>query len=99
MATTTPLCQHPVADATTPFWRTELHKLDTFRSTEELPQECDVVVIGSGYAGVSTAYHILDNNDFLPSIVMLEARGACSGASARNGKAQSNPLEVSIHVR
>jgi glycine/D-amino acid oxidase-like deaminating enzyme len=84
--TSTPTCQPPVADATTPFWRTELHDLDSFRSTAELPQECDVIVVGSGFAGVSTAYHLLQNNDLPPSIVMLEARGACSGASARNGK-------------
>lgn len=84
--TTTPPCQPPIADATTPFWRRVLHDLDSFRSTAELPQECDVIIVGSGFAGVSTAYHILQDNDLSPSIVMLEARGACSGASARNGK-------------
>lgn len=91
MATTTPPCQRPVAvaEATTPFWRTQLHELDSFRTTEELPPECDIVVIGAGYAGVSTAYHILQDNDFPPSIVMLEAREACSGASARNGKTKT----------
>lgn len=89
--TTTPPCQPPVADATTPFWRTELHNLDSFRSTVELPQECDVIVVGSGFAGVSTTYHILQNDESLPSIVMLEARGACSGASARNGKSDPYP--------
>lgn len=78
----------PVANATLPFWRTELHELDTFRSTETLPSECDILVIGAGYAGVSTLYHILDSNDAPnPSnIVMLEAREACSGASGRNGE-------------
>jgi hypothetical protein len=30
--------------------------LRDFRSSEELPQETDVVIIGSGYAGAATAY-------------------------------------------
>lgn len=78
----------PVANATLPFWRTELHDLDLFRSTEALPSECDILVIGAGYAGVSTLYHLLDSDKSPdPSkIVMLEAREACSGASARNGE-------------
>ncbi|KAL3418561.1 FAD dependent oxidoreductase superfamily protein [Phlyctema vagabunda] len=75
----------PVPDATLPFWRTELHELDNHRSTKELPTETDVLIIGSGYAGASTAYHLLDNNPSPPSIVILEARQACSGATGRNG--------------
>lgn len=78
----------PVANATLPFWRTQLHELDTFRSTETLPSECDILVIGAGYAGVSTLNHLLDSDNAPdPSkIVMLEAREACSGASGRNGE-------------
>ncbi|ORY68658.1 FAD dependent oxidoreductase superfamily [Pseudomassariella vexata] len=80
------MTQLPVPGATTPFWRTELHDLDNIRTTEELPTECDIVVIGTGYAGVSTVYHLLDDNEAKrPSVVMLEAREACSGASGRNG--------------
>lgn len=78
----------PVGNATLPFWRTEPHDLDTFRSTEALPGQCDILVIGAGYAGVSTLYHLLDSdNSPDPSkVVMLEAREACSGASGRNGE-------------
>ncbi|PGH10161.1 hypothetical protein AJ79_05516 [Helicocarpus griseus UAMH5409] len=57
------------------FWLTEPHALENHRSTETLPSECDVVIIGAGYAGVSTAYHILQDNPSPPSIVILEARG------------------------
>lgn len=32
--------------------------LRNFRSSEQLPEETDVAIIGSGYAGVSTAYWI-----------------------------------------
>ncbi|RDW82618.1 FAD dependent oxidoreductase superfamily protein-1 [Coleophoma cylindrospora] len=75
---------HPGA-TTLPFWRTELHELDSHRSTEELPQEADVVIIGAGYAGATTAYELLDGNPSPPSVVILEARQACSGATGRNG--------------
>jgi NADH dehydrogenase FAD-containing subunit len=79
----------PVPNATLPFWRTQLHPLDKYRSTEELPTQCDVLIIGAGYSGVATAYHLLDfddgNEEAKPTIVMLEAREACSGATGRNG--------------
>lgn len=32
--------------------------LRNFRSSEQLPEETDVVIIGSGYAGAATAYWI-----------------------------------------
>lgn len=76
----------PHPKSTLPFWRTDLHELDTYRSTKILPSECDVLIIGAGYAGVTTAYHLLDGNLTPPSIVILEARQACSGATARNGE-------------
>lgn len=77
----------PVDNPTTPYWRTELHRFDSYRSTEDLPSECDVAIIGSGMAGVSTAYHLVDTagKKKAPSIVLLEARQLCSGATARNG--------------
>ncbi|CZR61471.1 uncharacterized protein PAC_11367 [Phialocephala subalpina] len=78
----------PVQNATVPFWRAQLHPLDKFRSTEALPDKCDILIIGAGYAGISTAYHLVNsisNSDTAPSIVLLEAREACSGATGRNG--------------
>lgn len=75
----------PVPDPTLPLWRIQLHELDDHRSTEELPTECDVLIIGAGYSGVTTAYHLLDDNPSPPSVVILEARQACSGATGRNG--------------
>lgn len=76
----------PVPDPTLPFWLTERHPLDTHRSTPELPSETDVLIIGAGYAGISTAYHLLKDNTSPPSTVILEAREAGSGATGRNGK-------------
>ncbi|KAJ5784051.1 uncharacterized protein N7518_009728 [Penicillium psychrosexuale] len=78
----------PVPNGMTSFWRTEPHFLDSHRSTESLPRECDIVVVGAGYAGASVVHHILDQlspGSTPPSIVILEARQACSGATGRNG--------------
>ncbi|KAL2857630.1 FAD dependent oxidoreductase [Aspergillus pseudodeflectus] len=71
----------------TSFWRTEPHALDSHRSTETLPTEADVVIIGAGYAGASVAHHIFEQSKdgTTPSIVILEGREACSGATGRNG--------------
>jgi monoamine oxidase len=76
----------PVPNSTLSFWRTQPHEFDNYRSTEGLPEECDIVIIGAGYAGASVAYHLLEDNPSPPSIVILEAREACSGATGRNGE-------------
>ncbi|KAK7756245.1 hypothetical protein SLS62_001839 [Diatrype stigma] len=82
----------PVPNATVPFWRTELHELDSHRSTAELPSKQDIAIIGAGFAGVTAAYYLqketnTSNRDSssIPSITILEAREACSGATGRNG--------------
>ncbi|KXJ85425.1 FAD dependent oxidoreductase [Microdochium bolleyi] len=79
----------PVPNATTPFWRTELHALDSHRSTEQLPAEADVVIIGAGFSGAALAHWIYEDSHQStsppPSLVILEAREACSGATGRNG--------------
>ncbi|KAI0016899.1 FAD dependent oxidoreductase superfamily [Xylariomycetidae sp. FL0641] len=74
----------PVPESTTPFWRTRLHELDALRSTDALPEASDLVIVGGGYAGIATAYHLLEAG-CTSSITLLEARGACSGATGRNG--------------
>lgn len=81
----------PVDNTTTPYWRTQLHPLDEHRSTEELPSECDIAIIGAGMSGVSTAYHlaIAMGSEKLRSIILLEARQLCSGATGRNGVRQA----------
>ncbi|QRD86469.1 FAD dependent oxidoreductase-domain-containing protein [Aspergillus flavus] len=79
----------PVNNGMTSFWRTEPHFLDSHRSTEVLPDTSDIVIVGAGYAGVTTAYHCMrlsqSSSADKPSIVILEARQACSGATGRNG--------------
>lgn len=73
-----------VGGGTESFWRADLHELDDYRSTEQLPEQSDIVIIGAGYAGVATAYHLLEAGS-KSSITLLEARSACSGATGRNG--------------
>lgn len=77
----------PVDNGIPSFWRSQPDTLDNHRSTEALPETSDIVIIGTGFAGASTAYHCLDQsrNTTKPSIVILEARQACSGATGRNG--------------
>jgi glycerol-3-phosphate dehydrogenase len=77
----------PVANPTASFWLTQPHHLASYRSSETTPEECDIAIIGTGLAGVSTAYHILANHKGTePKIVLFDARQACSGATGRNGK-------------
>lgn len=73
-----------VGGGTESFWHADLHELDDYRSTEQLPEQSDIVIIGAGYAGVATAYHLLEAGS-KASITLLEARGGCSGATGRNG--------------
>lgn len=82
----------------TSFWRTEPHHLDNHRSTESLPTECDIVIVGAGYAGASVAHHILEqtNGSNRPAILILEGRQACSGATGRNGKSLSRSDETGM---
>ncbi|KAI0473620.1 FAD dependent oxidoreductase [Xylariaceae sp. FL0804] len=79
----------PVPNSTTSYWRSEPHRLDNHRSTPDLPSTVDIAVVGAGYAGASTVYHILkscrERGVPAPSILILEAREACSGATGRNG--------------
>ncbi|KAL7625391.1 hypothetical protein AAE478_004609 [Parahypoxylon ruwenzoriense] len=80
---------YPVPNATIPYWRTELHELDSHRSTPRIPEEQDIVIIGAGFAGAALAYYLLKESNKSsirkPTITILEAREACSGATARNG--------------
>ena len=53
------------------------------RTTNELPQEADTVIIGSGLTGTLVAKHHLET---FPEkkVVVIEARDFCSGATGRN---------------
>lgn len=75
----------PVTNPVASFWTASSHALDNYWSSTELPESCDVLIIGSGYAGTAVAYHLIRDNPNKPSVVLLEARQTCSGATGRNG--------------
>ena len=90
----------PPPASTDSFWRSELHELDNHQSTP-FPETADILIIGGGYSGIAASYHLLCNAETkvepLPNVVLLEARGACSGATGRNGQLPT-PLPIKIHV-
>lgn len=47
----------PIPNPTKSYWIEAAESpLRNFRSTADLPQETDVVIVGSGYTGATTAY-------------------------------------------
>lgn len=74
----------PVANPTRSYWQTQPSKISDLRSTENLPSSSKYVIVGSGVTGASIAHKLLLAEPSA-SIVMLEARQACSGATGRNG--------------
>ncbi|KAL9122934.1 MAG: hypothetical protein Q9187_000510 [Circinaria calcarea] len=79
----------PVEGASQSYWQSEgLNQkpdVQVLNEVSQLPDNCDVAIIGGGYAGIATAYHLLTSISPPPSVVLLEARQQCSGASVRNG--------------
>ncbi|KAL8944471.1 MAG: hypothetical protein Q9211_000568 [Gyalolechia sp. 1 TL-2023] len=74
----------PPPDPTSSYWQDPPHQLATHRTTNDLPGSASTVIVGSGITGASIAYNLLAQHDD-PSVLMLEARTACSGATGRNG--------------
>lgn len=79
-----PEATFPAAAPCTSYWQQTPDEIADLRSTADLPDNADVVIIGSGVSGSSIAYNLLTAKPEL-KIVMLEARQAASGASGRNG--------------
>ncbi|KAF1957868.1 FAD dependent oxidoreductase [Byssothecium circinans] len=77
----------PTPTSTDSFWHSEPNNfLIGHRTTEELPKEADIVIVGSGITGTSTARFLAEDERAKgKSIVLLEAREACWGATGRNG--------------
>ena len=58
----------PIENPTKSYWIEAAESpLRNFRSSDTLPEETDVAIIGSGYAGASTAYwiHKVSNDEAL----------------------------------
>ncbi|KAK7029525.1 hypothetical protein VNI00_014402, partial [Paramarasmius palmivorus] len=69
------------------FWlqNTRSSSLLGHQTTPELPSTTDVAIIGSGISGAAVAYFLLTGPNPPKSVIMLEAREACHGATGRNG--------------
>jgi glycine/D-amino acid oxidase-like deaminating enzyme/CRP-like cAMP-binding protein len=73
----------PVNDE--PYWFRSGHPLAGFRSQAELPAEADIVVIGAGLTGASTAYHLAGAAREGMRVVVLDRGDPAGEASGRNG--------------
>ncbi|PYH81269.1 FAD dependent oxidoreductase [Aspergillus uvarum CBS 121591] len=77
--------QFPHPNGMSTFWTEGDGDIDNIRSTDHLPSENAIVIIGGGYSAASLLTHILDSYPKHPSVVVIEARQLCSGATGRNG--------------
>lgn len=77
----------PCVNSSASFWHSEPNAfLLGHRTTKDLPQQADIVIVGSGITGASIArYLTADSRASTKSIVLLEAREVCWGATGRNG--------------
>jgi hypothetical protein len=79
----------PDSSTTESFWqKNPLFPELVNTKSQILPISADIVIIGSGIAGASVAYTILNECEaggITKRVVLLEARELCSGATGRNG--------------
>ena len=75
----------PTPVSSNSFWHSEPNEfLIGHRTTEELPAEADIVIVGSGITGTSAARYLAEDERAKgKSVVLLEAREACWGATGR----------------
>lgn len=74
----------PKPNPTLSYWQDPPAAVSNHRSSPDLPAKSPIVILGSGITGATAAFFLL-NHPSPPSVVMLEARTACSGATGRNG--------------
>lgn len=77
----------PCVNSSASFWHSEPNSfLWGHRTTEQLPDKADIVIVGSGITGASIARFLAaDDHAKSLSIVLLDAREICFGATGRNG--------------
>jgi cation diffusion facilitator CzcD-associated flavoprotein CzcO len=75
----------PTPDSTNSFWHSEPNEfLLGHRTTEQLPEEADIVIVGSGITGTSAARYLSEDARAKGKrIVVLDAREACWCATGR----------------
>ncbi|MPY57802.1 NAD(P)/FAD-dependent oxidoreductase [Streptomyces spongiae] len=75
-----------------PYWLDTAPPLPD-RSGRELPESADVVVIGGGLTGLSTAYHTARKG---ARVVLVEKDKVGSGASGRNGSMCTQGITIGV---
>lgn len=75
----------PSSESSSSFWHSEPSSfLLGHRTTAELPESADIVIIGSGITGASAAQHLAEDARIQSMhVVILDAREACWGATGR----------------
>lgn len=78
----------PRPNSSIPYWTIPPSPVSQHGKDADLPPDADVVIIGSGITGTAVAKCLLEHfdsnpNSGAPTIVMLDARDACSGATGR----------------
>lgn len=88
----------PVPEPTSSYWLDDPPFPDLVDMQNDVPAAADVVVIGSGITAAASARAILELTAHLaapPTVVVLEARQVCGGATGRNGgHIKTAPYEV-----
>ncbi|KAF2717697.1 FAD dependent oxidoreductase [Polychaeton citri CBS 116435] len=74
----------PKPSPTVSYWQDPPSDIAGLRTTSKLPTSADYIIIGSGISGACIAHNLLSKKPNA-SVLMLEARTACSGATGRNG--------------
>lgn len=77
----------PSKESTASFWHSEPSQfLLGHHTTPKLPEHADIIIVGSGITGASAARFLAEDERARNlTVVMLEAREACWGATGRNG--------------
>lgn len=77
----------PSVESTAPYWldNPPFPELNDIGDDASVPSEADIVIIGSGITAVAAAKSILELSPATTSVLVLEARDICSGATGRNG--------------
>lgn len=75
----------PTPNSLISFWHSQPSEaLLGHRTTDDLPETADVLIVGSGITGAFAAWFLKENGvGDGESVVMLEAREACWGATGR----------------
>ena len=78
---------------TTPFWTDQVPRPDHLPNVESIPNEVDVVIVGSGYTGLNAA-RVLAQSE--AQVAVLERNTIGWGASSRNGGMATPGIKQSL---